>query len=101
MAIALPGLDGERVRDVADGLHPALVVEDHGDHVEAAGRLADALELEVAAGELAQAILLARVDTGLGWIALHVAARLHLDEDEGLAFTGDEVDLAGARAHVL
>src|SRR5687767_13796854 len=99
---ALPGRDGECVRDVADGLDGPFVVEDDCDHVEAAGRLPDALQLQVAIGQLAQTILLSGIDAGLGRVALdHVPSRLHLDEDERLAFPRDQVDLAGPRADVL
>src|SRR4029453_16465210 len=63
---ALPGRDREGVRDVADGLDGALVVEDDRDHVEAARRLPDALQLQIAACQLAQAVLLSRIDRQIG-----------------------------------
>src|SRR5437773_5741266 len=97
----LPGSDGKGVGDVADGLDATLVVEDDGHHVEAARRLAEPLQLQIAQCELAQAVLLARVHRGLGRVALGVAAGLDLDEHEGLALLGDEVDLPGAGADVL
>src|SRR5215831_13095678 len=45
--LELPCPHGEGVGDVADGLDPALVVDDDGDHVEAAGLLAEALRAQV------------------------------------------------------
>src|SRR6476646_4641343 len=98
--LALPGGNRERVRDVADRLDRALVVEDHRDHVEPAGDLAQTLELQVALGQLPEPVLLASVDRGLGRIALHVPSGLHLDEHEGLALLGHEVDLPRAGADV-
>src|SRR6266478_7424329 len=100
LRLALPGGYGERVGDVPDRLDRALVVEDHRDDVEAAGDLPQPLELEIAVGELAEPVLLAGVDRGLGRVALHVPARLHLDEDEGLALLRHEVDLPRAGADV-
>src|SRR5215470_18314951 len=100
LRLALPRRDRERVRDMADGLDRALVGEDHRDHVEAAGHLAEALELEIAVGQLPEPVLLAGVDRGLGRVAFHVATGLHLDEDEGLALLGHEVDFPGTGAYV-
>src|SRR6266404_9705459 len=100
LCLALPRAHGERVGDVPDRLDRALVVEDHRDDVEAAGDLPQPLELEIAVGELAEPVLLAGVDRGLGWVALHVPPRLHLNEDEGLALLRHEVDLPRAGADV-
>src|SRR5262249_59650080 len=98
---SLPRRDTKCVRDVADRLDAALVVHDHGDDVEAARHLPHALGLEVAVRELPQAVLLAGAHAGLGRITLQVLARLHLDEDESLAFLGDEIDLARPGADIL
>src|SRR6266581_1859098 len=102
LRLELPRRHGKRVRDVADRLDPALVVDHDRHDVEAAGLLAQALGPEIALRELAQLVLLARVHAGLRRRRiLDVPARLHLDEDEGLALLGDEIDLAHARADVL
>src|SRR5258705_802261 len=100
MAGPLPGGDGKRVGDVADGLDRALVVEDDRNDVEAAGALREPLELEIAVRQLAEPVLLAGVHGGLRGIALGRAARLDLDEDEGLALLRHQVDLARAGPHV-
>ena len=85
-----------------DCLHAAFVVDDYRHDVEAAGLLAQALGPKVALRQLAELVLLARVDAGLGRRrVLDVLARLDLDEDEGLALLRDEVYLADARADVL
>src|SRR5262245_5391168 len=96
-AVSSPGADGECVGDVPDRLDAALVVDDDGDDVEAARRLPDPLQFEVSVGELRESILLARVHACLRRVALdEIAARLDLDEDEGLSLLRDEVDLARA-----
>src|SRR5262245_7309148 len=95
-----PGLDGKRVRDVADRLDVPAVVEDHRHDIEPAGRVPDPLQLEISLRQPAEAALLARVDGGLWGVALHVPPGLHLDEHERRAVPRHEVDLAGARPHV-
>src|ERR1700687_5371754 len=85
-----------------DGFDAALVVDDDGHDVEAAGLLAQALGPKVALRQLAQLVLLARVDASLRRRrVLDVLARLDLDEDEGLALLRDEIDLTDTRADVL
>src|SRR5439155_14093361 len=105
LRLELPRGYGERVRDVPDRLHAAVVVDHDGDHVEAARLLAQALELEIALGQLSQLVLLARVDAGLRGHRRRrlrdLLARLDLDEDEGLALLRHEINLADARADVL
>src|SRR5882724_1808115 len=97
---ALPRGDGEGIRDVPDRLDRALVVEDHGDDVEAAGDLPQPLELEIAVRQLAEPVLLTSIHGGLRGIPLGRPARLDLDEDEGLALFRHEVDLPHAGPHV-
>src|SRR5262245_36835988 len=80
-----PRADGEGVGDMPDRLDAAFIVDDDGDDVEAARRLPDPLQLEVSVGELRKPILLASVHACLRGVALdEIAARLDLDEDEGL-----------------
>src|SRR5206468_10012424 len=64
--LELPRGNREGVRDVADGLDAALVVDHHCHHVEAAGLLAQTLGPEIALGQLADLVLLPGVDAGLG-----------------------------------
>src|SRR5215472_15644833 len=100
--LELPCPHGKGVGDVADGLDPALVVDDDGDHVEAAGLLAETLRAQIALSELAELVLLACVHGGLGRRRiLQIAPGLDLDEDEGLALFRHQVDLAHARSDVL
>src|SRR6059036_2939015 len=85
LRLELPRSDRERVGNVPDRLDTALVVHDDRDHVEAARLLAQALELEIALGQLSQLVLLARVDAGLRGHRRRrlrdLLARLDLDED--------------------
>src|SRR5215475_15504844 len=95
--LELPRPHREGVGDVTDGLDPAFVVDDNGDHVEAAGLLAETLRAQVALSELAELVLLPRVHGGLGRRRiLQIAPGLDLDEDEGLALLRHQVDLAHA-----
>src|SRR5262245_10003753 len=101
MNVSSPGPDGECVGDVPDRLDAAFVVDDDGDDVEAARRLADPLQLEVSVGELREPILFARMHARLWRVSLdEIAARLDLDEDEGFPLLRDEVDLARAGADI-
>src|SRR5713101_2906217 len=98
----LPGGDRKGVRDVPYGFDAAVVVNNHGYDVEAAGLLTQALGPEIALRELAELVLLARVHAGLRrWRILDVPPRLDLDEDQRLALFRDEIDLARARPDVL
>src|SRR5215813_3800248 len=100
--LELPRPHRKGVGDVADGLDPALVVDDDGDNVEAAGLLAETLRAQVALSELAELVLLACVHGGLGRRRiLQIAPGLDLDEDEGLALLRHQVDLPHARSDVL
>src|SRR5262249_61825910 len=84
MDVSSPRADRERIGDVPDRLDAALVVDDDGDDVEAAGSLPDPLQLEGSVGELRKPILLARVYARLRRVSLdQIAACLSLDEDEG------------------
>src|SRR5215470_2754295 len=100
--LELPCPHRKGVGDVADGLDAALVVDDDSDHVEAAGLLAETLRAQVALGELAELVLLARVHGRLGRRrVLQIAPGLDLDEDEGLALLRHQVDLTHACPDVL
>src|SRR5262249_53958108 len=101
MDVSSPRADRERVGDVTDRLHAALVVDDDGDDVEAAGCLSDPLQLEVSVGELREPILLPRVHASLRRVSLDkIAARLDLDEDEGFPLLRDQIDLARTGADI-
>src|SRR5215467_12060337 len=100
--LELPCPHRKGVGDVADGFDPALVVDDDGDHVEAARLLAEPLRAQVALGELAELVLLPRVHGRLGRRrVLQIASGLDLDEDERFALLRHQVDLAHARPDVL
>src|SRR5262245_15594787 len=101
MDLSSPRADRERIGDVPDRLDAALVVDDDGDDVEAAGSLPDPLQLEVSMSELRKPILLAGVDARLRRVSLgQIAACLDLDEDEGFPLLRDEVDLTRAGADI-
>src|SRR5258706_16067715 len=85
MAGTLPGGDGKRVGDVADGLDRALVVEDDRNDVEAAGDLPEPLELEIAVRPPAEPVLLAGVHGDPRGVALGRPGPLDPREDRGLA----------------
>jgi hypothetical protein len=91
-------LDG--VPDVLDAGHRQGSVHEQPDHVDAARLLLPvglrAVELE----EGPQLALLACVDSLLGSAETDAAACLDLDEDQGLAVLGDDIDLAESRAPV-
>jgi hypothetical protein len=91
-------LDG--VANVLDAGHGEGSVHEQPDHVDAARLLLAvglrAVELE----EGAQLALLAGVDSLLGSAETDAAACLDLDEDQGLAVLGDDIDLAKSRAPV-
>src|SRR3954471_22025581 len=70
----------ECVRRVAD-LRLAVVGPDHRDHVEARGRLADAVAAQVVLGGLGDLVLLVAVDLLFGG-GVVLGAGFHLAEDD-------------------
>jgi len=85
----------ERVLDVANA-QPVISDED-ADHVEPQGIETRVAVGEVLHGELAEGGLFA-VRDGFEWVAVSgSAAQFYFDEDEGVFFADDQVDLPAPR----
>src|SRR3972149_2246674 len=92
----LPGLHVESGGEMAKGRDAVPAVQGDGDHVEAAGDLAQALPLEIVLGQLPQPALLALPDGRLGRVPVALPEGLDLDEDEGPAAARPETHPAAA-----
>src|SRR2546425_727248 len=71
-----------------------------GDHVEAAGHLAEAPPLEVVLGQADETPPLPPLDRRRRGVPPARLAALHLDEHPGAAVTADQVELAEREPHV-
>src|SRR5437773_8488402 len=87
---------GGKVADIGR----AVVAHGDGDHVEAAGHLAEALPLEVVLGEAHETPPLPPLDRCRWGVPPARLAALHLDEHPGAAVTADQVELTEGEPHV-
>src|SRR5438552_4799717 len=87
---------GGKVADVGR----AVVAHGDGDHVEAAGHLAEAPPLEVVLGQADETPSLPPLDRCRRGVPPARLAALHLDEHPGASITADQVELAEREPHV-
>src|SRR5438132_1055456 len=98
-ALIFAGSCGEGGGKVAD-IGRTVVAHGDGNHVEAAGHLAEALPLEVVLGEAHEPPPLPPLDRCRRGVPPARLAALHLDEHPGAAVTADQVELAEGEPHV-